>query len=89
MTIGEFAEAASQYCMMLGGSQTSCGRSTAHNKAVGGVTNSAHRYFRACDVVYDVPIAAAEADITAQRLGLKLVREGDHDHLQPIGWAAG
>ena len=88
MTIGEFAEAVSTYCFLHGGSITSWGRSTKHNKDVGGVPGSAHRFWRGADVVYDL-----KPDITrleyARRLGLKILPEGDHDNLQPLDWKAG
>lgn len=31
----------------------------------------------------------AERGAIAERLGLKLIDEGDHDHLQPLDWRAG
>lgn len=93
MTIDEFAEAAAQYCYMMRASVTSWGRSEKHNEQVGGVKNSAHRYFRGLDVVYDDPMLLAQDPSprieTAARLGLKLIAEGDHDHLQPLDWRAG
>jgi hypothetical protein len=89
MTLGEFAEAVATYCLLRGGSITSWGRSEKHNAAVGGVPGSAHRFFRGADVVYDAaaPLAARQTD--ALRLKLKLIDEGDHDHLQPLDWPAG
>ena len=91
MTIGEFAEAASMYCMIWGGSTTSWGRSKIHNEAVGGVSGSAHRFWRGLDVVYDdkATFTNPKRLIDATRLGLLLIPEADHDHLQPLGWAAG
>ena len=88
MTVGEFAEAVSMYCVLHGGSITSWGRSTKHNTDVGGVPGSSHRFWRGADVVYDSPPAATRAEY-ARRLGLKLLPEGDHDHLQPLDWSAG
>ena len=39
---------------------------------------------------YIVPlIAVTEREQLAQRLGLKLVHEDDHDHLQPVDWLPG
>jgi hypothetical protein len=77
------------FCRMTDGSVTSWGRTKKHNKDVGGVARSAHRAFLGADVVYDVPIAEEEATDYAERLGLRLIREGDHDHLQPLGWRKG
>lgn len=91
MTIGEFAESVAIYCYTHGGSITSWGRSLAHNKLVGGVSGSSHRFFKGADVVYDTSKTYNEVSRIeyARRLGLKLIAEGDHDHLQPLEWAAG
>lgn len=91
MTLGEFAEAVAMYCLLHGGSITSWGRSTKHNADVGGVPGSPHRFWRGADVVYDDPTSQADPQRLeyARRLGLKIVQEGDHDHLQPLDWAAG
>lgn len=88
MTTGEFYERAKTYAMLTNASGTSAGRTEKHNKDVGGVPYSAHRFWLAQDLVYDGP-APPDGDIIAQRLGLKLIREGDHDHLQPLDWVAG
>jgi hypothetical protein len=56
---------------------------------VGGVTHSAHLAGLAVDVVYDAPLAEAMRQGWASRFGLRLIVEGDHDHLQPLDWAAG
>jgi len=92
MTIGEFAEAVATYCYLQGGSVTSWGRSRKHNHDVGGVPQSAHQYFRGADVVYDdkLLLVANPGNVdVAARLGLKLLAEGDHDHLQPMDWIKG
>lgn len=89
MTTGEFAEAAKTYCMLMDGSVTSFGRTVTHNHNVGGVKFSAHRFWLGLDVVYDIPLPEADRIETARRLGLKLIAEGDHDHLQPLDWQAG
>ena len=111
MTIAEFAERVAEYCSLTGGSVTSWGRTELRNIHVGGVEFSAHRFFRAVDVVYDddmddswVRVANTKAgrpvtlfrkpDVQdrielAQRLGLVLIAEGDHDHIQPAGWQRG
>ena len=99
MTTGGFAEALQAYCFMTGGSVTSGGRTEKRNVAVGGVRYSAHRFFLASDVVYDegpIPIKnlnppgfLIDLDVakeTARRCGLRLIRENDHDHLQPLDW---
>jgi hypothetical protein len=91
VTVGEFAEAAYIYCLLHGASTTSGVRSTARNTKVGGVPFSPHRFGRAMDVVYDdlnTQSDPARLEV-AQRLGLNVIPEGDHDHLQPLDWAAG
>jgi hypothetical protein len=35
------------------------------------------------------PMPLVEREERAMRLGLKLIDEGDHDHLQPLDWRAG
>jgi hypothetical protein len=71
------------YCAATGASVTSYGRTPAHNRAVGGVPFSYHLLFLAADVVYDAPLPEDRRRRTAAQLGLRLVIEGDHDHLQP------
>ena len=89
MTRAEFAEAAATFCALTGGSVTSWTWTLRHNANVGGVTHSGHLYGLAVDVVYDTPQALRLTMERARRLGLKLIREGDHDHLQPATWSAG
>lgn len=84
MTVAEFAEAISDYCFALKGSITSWGRTPKRNAAVGGVPNSYHLRFLGADVVYDAPITKDHATARARKLGLKVVRESDHDHIQPL-----
>jgi hypothetical protein len=89
MTPDEFSDRARTYCAITGGSVTSWGRTTTHNAAVGGVPRSAHRFWLAVDVVYDAPVAELEAIEIARRLGLRVIREDDHDHVQPLEWPKG
>lgn len=79
-----FATALIAFCYATRGSVTSWGRTEKRNAAVGGVPTSMHRQFLGADVVYDEPIAVDFAQQTARRFGLKVVRESDHDHLQPL-----
>ena len=88
MTLGEFADAVRAYALITGASATSWGRTEKHNEAVGGVKYSAHRFWLAADLVYDGP-PPPDAVAVAHRLGLKLIEEGDHHHVQPLGWIAG
>ena len=89
MTLHDFVDAAIRYCAMTSASVTSWGRTTIHNAAVGGVSHSAHRYWLGLDVVYDAAALPEFRLETASRLGLRLIAEGDHDHLQPTNWPKG
>ena len=89
MTPLQFHEALMAYCRRLNASTTSYGRTVKHNHDVGGVPQSAHQFWLACDVVYDAPVDRELAKDTGERLGLFVYREGDHDHLQPLGWRPG
>jgi murein endopeptidase len=86
MSYAEFAEAVAQYCRLTGASVTSWWRTPSRNRQVGGVPHSAHLVGLAVDVVYDAPPPQTERQNWARRLGLKLIAENDHDHLQPLGW---
>lgn len=86
MTPHDFAEALMVYCFITRASPTSTGRTAAHNTDVGGVAYSAHRFWLAADVEYDEPVPLAVRVETARRLGLRLLNETDHDHLQPLTW---
>lgn len=96
MTLGEFRDALETYCHVTGGSVTSYGRSMDRNRSVGGVALSGHRFWLAADVVYgpspELMEQAPPSDLAteiARRVGLRLFRESDHDHLQPEDWRAG
>lgn len=84
MTPLEFADALRAYCARTLGSVTSWGRTPAHNTAVGGVAGSLHQLWLAGDVVYDKPLLLEVRQQAASRLGLRLVPESDHDHLQAL-----
>ncbi len=89
MTRAEFNDAADTYCALFGASTTSGQRTLKHNKAVGGVANSAHLFGRARDVVYDTPPDSTACVEAGKRLGIRVIIEGDHHHLQPLSWQAG
>jgi hypothetical protein len=89
MTHADFADAVLTYASLTNASATSWFRTPKHNGGVGGVTHSAHLAGLAVDVVYDAPLAEAMRQGWASRFGLRLIVEGDHDHLQPLDWAAG
>ena len=89
MTLHTFVDAVVAYCHATGASVTSWGRSRAHNAKVGGQLYSPHRFWLGLDVVYDQTLSGAERSQTARRLGLFLLDEGGHDHLQPLDWTKG
>jgi hypothetical protein len=84
MTPLEFAQALIAYCYATTGSVTSWGRTPTHNRRVGGVPHSKHQIWLGADIVYDErpPLATARRRATA--LGIRLLRESDHDHLQAL-----
>ncbi len=88
MTPAAFADAVRAYCARMRGSVTSWIRTPEHNALVGGALESAHLYQLGADVVYEPAPRPDEAKgkAAAARLGLTLIREGDHDHLQPATW---
>jgi len=61
---------------------TSWGRSVAHNAAVGGHPDSMHLYFLAVDCELDDPLDEPAFVQTAERLGLQVIREPRHLHVQ-------
>lgn len=89
MTLTEFAWAVYVYCTILGASETSGLRSRRRNREVGGVEHSAHLVGLGRDVVYDVPPTRSEREEWAERLGLVVLFEDGHDHLQPRDWKPG
>jgi hypothetical protein len=66
-------------------SVTSWLRTPKRNLTVGGVTNSAHLFGLAVDVVPDQGTSWAEFGTRARQLGLVVVEETDHLHLQEGG----
>lgn len=82
MTPAEFLDALRAYCAATGASVTSFGRTPKHNEDVKGEPNSAHLVWLAADVVYDAPWHLLTRRLLAGRVGLTLVSEEDHDHLQ-------
>jgi len=74
------------YCQSVNGSVTSWIRTPKRNSAVGGVFRSLHLSAEAMDVVVDDPLAPSpdERHTLAATLGLRLLIEEDHDHLEFI-----
>lgn len=81
-----FAQQVIDYVSHFHGSVTSWIRTPEHNRAVGGVETSPHIFGLGADVVYDAVPELAAAQAFAAALGLHVVREHDHDHLQPVDW---
>lgn len=78
--------------LKYGASVTSWFRTDLHNKAVGGVAHSAHRFGLGVDILFDTPIEHIDGVgfmEDARRLDIKVVAEGDHMHLQPLSWEVG
>lgn len=89
MTPSQFGGAINAYCDATNGSITSGKRTTKRNTAVGGVPTSPHLVGLGADVVYDEFVTLSEAVRIAGAFGLRVIREGDHDHLQPLDWEVG
>lgn len=73
-------------CTKHKGSVSSWGRTYQHNKDVGGVENSYHQIWMGCDVVLDEMVQNPKFEADAKHLQLDPILEGDHYHLQPLGW---
>lgn len=66
---------------------TSTLRSPAHNKAVGGKSNSYHLSGRARDSVPPpgMSMSAYAAELRRLNPGMDVINEGDHVHMEPKG----
>lgn len=78
----EFAEKIFHLAAAFSFSVTSWIRSAARNKAVGGVADSRHLVGLAVDVVLDEGQEKAAFLKAAGSLGLQVIDEGDHLHVQ-------
>ena len=84
MTLTEFVLAVDRYRILTNASVTSWFRTADHNKAVGGVERSPHLTGLGVDVVYDADTEDPKTRVlTGFILGLKVISENDHDHIQP------
>ena len=86
MTPTEFADAIRAYCSWSRASISSWGRSPERNAQVGGNVESRHLIWLAADVVY-APNPLPELAVAtrmAKKLGITLIREPSHDHLQAM-----
>lgn len=86
MTPETFHSLLRAYCARFAASTTSYGRTALHNDQVGGLPASAHQVWLAADVVYDAHVPEPMRRRIAEALGLDLVVEADHDHLEPLTW---
>jgi hypothetical protein len=87
MTRAEFDDVCATLEIEFPISQTSGRRTALRNTKVGGNPNSFHLSGRGRDYVWDSGSRAPRLARFKRRvkgLGLKLVAEGDHDHLQPL-----
>lgn len=89
MTPVEFLLAKMALFSQWAGRETSGWRDAERNEEVGGVPLSAHRFFLGSDFLPHPPARDPQFEITARRLGLLALWEGDHYHLQPLDWPAG
>ena len=82
----DFAASVIAFCAWSRGSVTSWGRSPERNAAVQGHANSKHLSWIGCDVGYspNPTPRLLQARKRAAQLGMKLIRETDHDHLQAL-----
>lgn len=70
-------------------SETSGQRTRKHNEDLDGVANSPHLYWVGRDVLFDPPLHPVERTEAARRLGLRIITEQDHQHIQPADWIPG
>ncbi|MDP3940549.1 MAG: D-Ala-D-Ala carboxypeptidase family metallohydrolase [Deltaproteobacteria bacterium] len=84
MDLAAFALAVVAYRRGLNGTVTSWGRNAGDNKAVDGVPNSRHLYDLAADVVPGAGFTAERRRRYGHSLGLWVLVESDHDHLEPL-----
>jgi len=89
VTRSEFQDAVENYCIRFGCSVTGARRTVKRNTAKGGVAHSPHLFGLGADVVPDVEPDREEAIDVAARLGLRVIIESYHHHLQPQDWRAG
>lgn len=82
ISVQTFALAVYRYCFATGGSVTSWIRTHSRNNSVGGVADSYHLTGLGCDIVVESKMSTDDRHKLAASLGLRLVVESDHDHVQ-------
>ncbi len=86
MTVGTFAELVSVVGTLYGFSVTSWGRSLIHNKQEEGAEFSAHPCWLGVDGNLDDARNKPAFIRRCGQVGLKVLDEGDHLHVQPADW---
>ncbi len=76
-----FGLAVVNYCADAHASVTSWYRTAKRNKRVGGRPTSRHLKGLAVDVVYDERMSLKERTLIAEKHGLIILVENDHDHI--------
>jgi hypothetical protein len=77
-----FADKVLALCLIFDCSETSGFRTEKRNELVGGAPNSRHLVGLGRDIVPDDPSRTDDVCQAARRLGLWVLVEGDHIHLQ-------
>lgn len=83
MNLLQFLSAVVTLRILVPFSITSWCRTPTHNEAVGGVPNSFHLLGLAVDIILDNPEQVRALSAQAVRMGLEVIIEGDHLHLEP------
>lgn len=89
MTRGAFYEAVYTYCIATGARVTSGPRPLTVDQELMAVSLHPHVAGFGADVSYGTPPELARRHALANSLGLRLVTEPAHDHLQPLDWPPG
>lgn len=84
MSVGEFASRVALLALRYQLSATSWGRSVSRNEQVGGVPRSLHLVWLGVDLVSDRAIDNTAVALTAKQLGLRVLIEADHLHVEPM-----
>ena len=89
MTPHTFLDALMQLAGRFKFRETSGYRSAGGNQIVGGVKYSSHQFWLGRDILLDPGEDTVMFTEAARRVGLKVLNEGDHLHVQPATWEKG
>ena len=89
MSPHDFLSAKMQLAARFAFRETSGYRCALDNAAVGGVHYSSHQFWLGSDIIPRAEVDRKELIEAGRRLGLFVLDEGDHLHLQPATWQAG